>query len=67
MKRTIRLNYIDGTFDDLELSRAVAIKTPNKTMNLEELKDGTWRLIWTEGLIQDFSKLKNIEVVRDDS
>ena len=35
-------------------------------MNLEKLKDDSWRLIWSEGLIDDFSNVVNFEVVRED-
>lgn len=66
MKRSIKINLVDGTFKELILSRATLIKTQNKMMNLEELKDGTWRLIWSEGLIDDFSKVSNFEIVRED-
>lgn len=66
MKRIIRINFNDGTFRDLNLSKATLIKTNMEMMNLEKLKDDSWRLIWSEGLIDDFSKVVNFEVVRED-
>lgn len=65
-KRTIRINFNDGTYRDLVLSKATLIKTKSEMMNLEKLNDNTWRLIWSEGLIDDFSKVVNFEVVRED-
>lgn len=67
VQRSIRINFTDGTFKDLKLSRAVSVKTQNEMLNLEMLADGTWRLIWNESLIPDFTKVDNFEVVRDDS
>lgn len=66
MKRSIRINFKDGTYQDLPLSKAVAIKTNKPTINIEQLNDGSYRLIYTEGLIEDFSKVVNLEIVRED-
>lgn len=64
-KRSIRLNFTDGSYRDLELSRAVSVKTSNEMLNLDRLADGTWRLIWNESLIPDFSQIVNFEVIRE--
>jgi plasmid rolling circle replication initiator protein Rep len=66
MKRAIRINLNDGTYKDLELSKAVTVKTKNEMLNLEKLPDGTWRMIWNESLIEDFTKVVNFEVVREE-
>ena len=66
MKRAIKLNFTDGTSEELVLSKATLIKTNKEMLNLEKLDNGTWRLIWSEGLIPDFSKLVNLEIVRED-
>lgn len=65
MKRAIRINLKDGSFLDLELSRAVSVKTKNEMLNLEKLADGTWRMIWNESLIPDFTQVVNFEVIRE--
>lgn len=66
MRRAIRINFNDGKYFDLELSKAVSIKTEKPTINLEQLKDGSYRLIYTECLIDDFSKVNNLEIIRED-
>lgn len=66
MKRIIRINKKDGSFTDLQLARAVSVKTQNEMINLEKLPDGTWRLIWNESLIPDFTEVVNFEVVREE-
>ena len=66
MKRMIRINLKDGSFVDLELSRAVSVKTQNEMLNLEKLPNGTWRMIWNESLIPDFTQVVNLEVIRED-
>lgn len=35
-------------------------------MKSEELSDGTWRLNVTKSLIDDFTNIKNLEIVRED-
>jgi hypothetical protein len=35
-------------------------------INLEQLPDGTWRLIYTKSLIEDFTQVEAFEVVRED-
>lgn len=57
---------MDGESTELPLSKATLIKTNKQLINLEKLDDGTWRIIWSEGLIKDFSKVINLEVVRED-
>lgn len=66
MKRAIRINFKDGTYKDLVLSKATMVKTKNEMLYLDSLNDGTWRLIWNEGLIKDFTQVSNLEVIRDD-
>ena len=61
-KRTIRIN---GTGQELKLSKATAVKTKNNMIHLDELPDGTWRLIYNGNMIPDFSKIESFEVVRD--
>lgn len=66
MRRAIKLNFNDGTSKELELSKATLVKTKKEMLSLDMLDDGTWRLIWSENLIADFTKLVNMEVVRED-
>jgi len=66
MKRVIRINFSDGTYKELNLSKATSVKTKNEMLYLDKLNDGSWRLIWNEQLIEDFSKVKNLEIIRED-
>ena len=66
MKRAMRINYIDGTFIDLEISKATSVKTSKSMINLDKLDNGTWRLIYDESLISDFSKVSNFQMIRED-
>lgn len=67
MKRTLRINFNnDEAPRDLEISKAAYINADVKTlMQLEQLKDGTYRLIFTRNLIEDFSKIKSFEMIRE--
>ena len=64
-KRSIRINYKDGSFQDLELSRAASVKTSQSMINIDRMKDGTWRLIYDDNLIPDFTQVVNLEIIRD--
>lgn len=65
MKRSI---YIDGVGKELVLSKATAIKqgkVPKKMIHLDELPDGTWRLIYSEDIVLDWSKVEALRMVRE--
>lgn len=63
MKRSINL---EGLGVELVLSKATAIKTDKNMIHLDQLPDGTWRLIYNGNMIPDFSKLISMTIVRED-
>ena len=63
MRRAIQL---EGTDTVLELSKATAVKTDQNMIHLDELPDGTWRLIYNGNLIPDFTKIKSLKIIRED-
>jgi len=64
--KTRRAIELTGTDIILELSKATAVKTNNNMIHLDELDDGTWRLIYNGNLIPDFSKIKALTIIRQD-
>lgn len=62
MRRAIKLT---GTDLVLELSKVTAIKTDKKMIHLDELPDGTWRLIFNGNMIPDFTKIEVMEIIRE--
>lgn len=65
MKRIFRIKTSNGDID-LNITKAVSIKSPKKMFNLEELPDGTYRLIWSKSLVENFSEISGFEIVRED-
>lgn len=65
-KRTMRLHKMDGTFIDLEITRAASVDTKQSMINLDKLADGTWRLVWDKNLMEEFTEFKSLEMVRED-
>lgn len=63
MKRSIKL---DGLEKELVLSKATAVRTDKQMIHLDQLPDGTWRLIYNANLIPDFTKLNSMIIVRED-
>jgi C4-type Zn-finger protein len=63
-KRAIHLEGLDQI---LILSKATAVKTDKNMIYLDELEDGTWRLIYNKNMIPDFTKLEALKIIRDDS
>ncbi len=63
MKRSIKL---DGLDQELVLSKATAIKTEKNMIHLDQLPDGTWRLVYNANMIPDFTKLTSLTIVRED-
>lgn len=66
MKTVRRAVELVGLDKVLELSKATAIKTEKNMIHLDELPDGTWRLIYNANMIPDFTKLISITMVRED-
>ena len=52
VRRAIKINGADQV---LELSRATAVRTDKMMIHLDQLPDGTWRLIYNSKLIPDFA------------
>lgn len=65
-KRIMRLHKMDGTFIDLEVTRAASVDTKQSMINLDKLNDGTWRLIWDKNLMEEFTEFKSLEMIRDE-
>lgn len=63
MRRAIK---IEGLDTELELSKATAVKTDKQMIHLDQLPDGTWRLIYNSKLIPDFTKVQSLTIVRED-
>ena len=64
IRRAVKVN-LEGTDIELELSKATAIKGKKKMIHFDELDDGTWRLIFSKDMIEDFSKIKSFEIIRE--
>lgn len=62
-KRTVLIN---GTEKQLQLSRVTQLNTTKQFIHLDELSDGTWRICYTSNTIPDFSKVKSLEILRED-
>ena len=63
---TRRAIEIEGIDEILELSKATAIKTDKNMIHLDQLDDGTWRLIYNGNLIPDFAEVKSLKIIRED-
>lgn len=62
-RRAIR---IEGLDKDLELSKVTAIKVDKKMIELTELPDGTWRLIYSTSVIPDIKDVIGFTMIRED-
>lgn len=62
-KRTIALV---GIGKELELSKATCVKTEKQMIHLDQLPDGTWRLIYSASLIPDIKHLQSLTIIRTD-
>jgi len=69
MRRAIRVKRVDGSSEDLEISKVAAIHDKDGSMSvlihLDKLKDGTWRLTYNTTHIPDFSQIVALEVIRE--
>ena len=56
---------IEGLGEVLELSKATAVRTDKKMIHLDQLPDGTWRIIYNRDLIPNFSDVISFKVIRE--
>lgn len=63
---TRRAIELVGTDNVLELSKVTAVRTRNRMIHLDELPDGTWRLIYNGDMIPDFSLITGLKIIRED-
>ena len=61
--RAIELVGLDQT---LEISKATAVRTNKNMIHLDQLVDGTWRIIWNGNMIPDFTKLEQLRIIREE-
>ena len=61
-----RALYIRGIDETLELSKVTCIKTKGPSMvHLDQLTDGTWRLIYHERIGGNLGNVSGIDVIRE--
>lgn len=65
INRKFRLNKVDGTYIDLNITKAASVDTKQSMINIDKLNDGTWRLIWDKNLMKEFTEFKSLEMIRD--
>lgn len=63
---TRRAIELTGTDITLELSKVTAVKTNQRMIHLDELPDGTWRMIYNGNHIPDFTQIKEFKIIRED-
>jgi hypothetical protein len=66
MNKPRRAIAIEGTDIVLELSKATAVRTTKQMIHLDQLDDGTWRLIYNSNMIPDFTKVQALRMIRED-
>jgi hypothetical protein len=63
-KRSILINGLDV---ELELSKVTCIKNDGfKSIHIDQLPDGTYRLCYGSGIIDDIQKVKSLDIIRQD-
>lgn len=64
IKRSLLL---EGLGIELPLTKATAIHVEKQMIHIDQLADGTWRIIYNASLIPDITKLEAIKIIRDDT
>ena len=63
---TRRAIEIEGTGETVELSKVTGVRTNKNMIHLDQLPDGTWRLIYNSKMIPDFSKVLGLKIIREE-
>ena len=65
MTRVFIIRKKDGTNIGLNITKAVSIKSPKKMFMLEEMKEGNYRLTWSDSLVDNFSEIEGFAIIRE--
>ena len=65
VRRALKFHKKDGTFETLEISRATKLKNDAGMFHLDKFKDGTYRLMWSKDVLDEFADITNIEIIRE--
>ena len=66
-KDVYRAIELDGIDETLVMSKVTAVKTSQNMIHLDQLNDGTWRLIYNGNMIPDFTKVLGFKIIREDN
>lgn len=66
VRRELVIVKKDGNRVVLPIVAATKLKVPKAMIHLDEMPRGGYRLIWSEGMIDEFAEIERIEVVRED-
>lgn len=64
-KKLRRAIELVGTDITMELSVVTAVKTSQNMIHFDQLKDGTWRMIYNGDMIPDFTKISEFKIIRE--
>ena len=65
MRRAFEIKFKDGTSKFLEISKATSIKADIGMLHLDRIKDGSYRLIFSDSIAEDFSQIESFNIVRE--
>ena len=66
MRRAIEIKMIDGTSVTLELSKATSIREDIGMLHIDKLDSGTWRLLFSKDIAEDFKKIESFNMISED-
>lgn len=67
MKRSLIIESNNGEeAKELEIGKAVSVKSDKEFIFFEKMDDGKWRLTFSESVVKDFSKIKGFNILRED-
>lgn len=65
VKRSV---LIEGLGDVLDIAVATKVNLRDKGdqfIHLDQMKDGRWRLVWTDGVVHDWSEVVSLKMLRE--
>jgi hypothetical protein len=65
MKRSLLIEYKDGTSKEIPLFKAVKINADIGMFHLDRIQEG-WRLTYSQDFCEDFSQIEQIQIKREE-
>lgn len=65
MKRTLKINFKDGSDIELPMIRGAKVRKSKKEFIYFDKREDGWTVVWTGNTFDEFAEVESIDVIRE--